>query len=93
MNETSDPVPHLKQQLAQAILDHLDRSGQLNMAHRIGVDQPRASNLQRGQLDRFSLQQLARFVARADGEITMSVRWNSRRLWIIPRPPRPRGSV
>ena len=85
LNDASDPVPVLKRQLAQAIIDHLGASGQVNIASRIGVDQPRASNLQRGRLQRFSLQQLVRFVARADGEVTLSIRWRSRRVWIIRR--------
>ncbi|MFN2565149.1 MAG: helix-turn-helix domain-containing protein [Gemmatimonadaceae bacterium] len=80
-----DPVPALKRQLADAILDRLRRSGQLNIAHRLGIDQPRASDLQRGRLERFSLQQLVRFAARVDGEVTISVAWTSRRVWIIPR--------
>jgi predicted XRE-type DNA-binding protein len=90
VNDDSDPVPLLKWQLARAILDYLGASGQGNMASRLGVDQPRASNLQHGRLERFSLQQLVRFVARADGEVTLTVRWRSRRVWIIPRPPRRR---
>jgi predicted XRE-type DNA-binding protein len=89
VNDASDPVPALKQQLARAILDYLGGTPQGNMARRLGVDQPRASNLEHGQLQRFSLQQLVRFVAHADGEVTLSVTWRSRRLWIIP-PPTPR---
>ena len=87
-DDDDDPVPLLKQQLAHAIVEFLGPSGEGNMASRLGVDQPRASNLQHGRLERFSLQQLVRFVARADGEVTLTVRWRSRRVWIIPRPPR-----
>jgi hypothetical protein len=29
--------------------------------------------------------QLVRFAARVDGEVTISVTWTSRRIWIIPR--------
>lgn len=86
VTDASDPVPALKQQLARVLLDYLGASGQFNMASRIGVDQPRASNLQHGRLQRFSLQQLVRFVARAGGEVTLTVTWRSRRVWIIPRP-------
>ena len=85
MNDASDPVPALKRQLAQAIMDHLGTSGQVNIASRLGVDQPRASNLQHGRLQRFSLQQLVRFVARADGEVTLGISWRSRRVRIIRR--------
>ena len=89
MNDDSDPVPMLKQQIARAILEHLESGGQVNLADRIGVDQPRASDLQRGRLQRFSLQQLVRFAARADGEVTINIRWTSRRVFIIPRRPAP----
>jgi predicted XRE-type DNA-binding protein len=85
VNDAPDPVPALKQQLARAILDRLRGSGQLNVAHRLGIDQPRASNLCCGRLDRFSLQQLVRFTARVDGEVTISVAWNSRTIWVIRR--------
>ena len=85
MTDTSDPVPALKQQLALAILDHFRAWGQCTIAHRLGVDQPRASDLQHGRLQRFSLQQLVRLATRAGGEVTLSVRWTSRRIWIIPR--------
>jgi predicted XRE-type DNA-binding protein len=85
VTDAQDPVPALKRQLTAAILDRLRPSGQINIAHRLGVDQPRASNLRCGRLERFSLQQLVRFAARVDGEVTLGVAWTSRRVWIIPR--------
>jgi predicted XRE-type DNA-binding protein len=85
VKDAQDPVPALKQQLARAILDRLEGSGQFNVASRLGVDQPRASNLVRGRLERFSLQQLVRFAARVDGQLTMTVAWTSRTIWLIPR--------
>jgi predicted XRE-type DNA-binding protein len=85
VKDAQDPVPTLKWQLARAILDRLEGSGQLNLAHRLGVDQPRASNLSCGRLERFSLQRLVRFAARVDGEVTISVTWTSRTIWVIPR--------
>ncbi len=85
VTDAQDPTPALKRQLADAILARFDASGQFNIASRLGVDQPRASNLCRGRLERFSLQQLVRFAARVDGEVTISVAWTSRRLRIIPR--------
>jgi predicted XRE-type DNA-binding protein len=84
VKDATDPVPALKEQLARAILERMSGGGQLNLAHRLGVDWPRASNLQRGRLERFSLQQLVRFAARVDGEVTFNVNWTSRRLWIFP---------
>jgi predicted XRE-type DNA-binding protein len=85
VEDAQDPVPALKRELARAILDRLRGSGQVNVAYRLGVDQPRASNLCRGRLKRFSLQQLIRFAARVDGEVTITVTWTSRRIRIIPR--------
>ncbi|MDQ3995851.1 MAG: helix-turn-helix domain-containing protein [Gemmatimonadota bacterium] len=85
VNDAQDPVPALKRKLARAILDRLEPSGQLNVARRLGVDRARASNLQCGRLERFSLQQLVRFAARVDGDVSISVTWTSRRIWIIPR--------
>jgi predicted XRE-type DNA-binding protein len=84
VNDAQDPVPALKRQLARAILDRLRGSGQLNIGYRLGVDRARASNLQCGRLERFSLQQLVRFAARVDGEVTISVTWTSRRIWVFP---------
>ena len=84
-----DPVPALKQQLADAVLTHFGQFGQYALASRLGVDQPRASDLVRGRLGRFSLQQLVRFAARADGEVTISVEWTSQRLWLFPPRPMP----
>ena len=74
MKDVPDPIPVLKQQLARTILERL-AAGQPTIARRLGIDQPRASDLERGRLQRFSLQQLVRFAARADGEVTISVRW------------------
>jgi putative sterol carrier protein/predicted XRE-type DNA-binding protein len=82
VNETPDPVPALKQQLAHAIRDRLRGTPHFRRARLLGVDQPRASDLDRGRLERFSLQRLARFVARLDGDVTMSVTWRTARLWI-----------
>jgi predicted XRE-type DNA-binding protein len=92
MKNAPDPVPALKRQLAEAILERLRGGSQLTIASRLGIDQPRASNLECGRLERFSLQQLVRFAARVDGEVTITVAWTSRRVWIFPpRPPRRAG--
>lgn len=76
-----DPVPLLKKELARAILDRMADAPELLLARRLRVDQPRASNLRGGRLERFSLQQLVRFAARVDGDITISITWTSDRLW------------
>jgi predicted XRE-type DNA-binding protein len=41
----------------------------------LGTDQRRVSDLRRGRLDRFSLEQLIWFVARVDGDVAIHVEW------------------
>jgi predicted XRE-type DNA-binding protein len=73
-----DPVPVLKAKLAQLIVERVDGWNQKSAAALLGTDQPRLSDLRRGRLDRFSLEQLTRFVARVDGTIELDVTWSSR---------------
>ena len=91
VKDAYDPVPRLKRQLGQAILEQLHNFDQLGAARRLGVDQARMSNLQHHRFESFSLQQLVRLAARVSGEVTINVAWASRAIWIIPwRPPRRR---
>jgi predicted XRE-type DNA-binding protein len=76
---TPDPVPPLKQVLARAIVEALDGWLQEWAAELLRTDQPRMSDLRAGRLERFSLQQLVRFVARIGGEVTITIRWTSKR--------------
>ena len=90
-----DPIPALKKQLAGHLVDRLAGWRQDYAASFIGTDAPRISNLRNGRLERFSLEQLIRFVTRDHGEVTLSVTWKSR--WhglrdqsrVPPRTPRP----
>ena len=52
---------------------------QVYAADFVGTDQPRISDLRRGRLERFSLEQLVRFVTRVDGTVRIAVEWSTRR--------------
>jgi predicted XRE-type DNA-binding protein len=88
-NETSmsadDPIPALKRQLAQLLVERVEGWSQTYAADLLGTDQPRLSNLRRGQLERFSLEQLVRFVARVEGIIELQVTWTNRRAYLFAR--------
>jgi len=68
-----------KAKLAQLIVERVDGWSQNFAAAPLGTDQPRLSDLRRGRLDRFSLAQLTRFVARVDGTIEIHVTWRQRK--------------
>jgi predicted XRE-type DNA-binding protein len=70
-----DPIPALKEQLARELVERLDGWTQDLAASFAGTDPPRMSNLRRGQLERFSLEQLIRFVTRTRGEVTIRIAW------------------
>jgi predicted XRE-type DNA-binding protein len=74
-----DPIPELKRQLAQLVVARVAGSNQVDAAMLLGTDQPRVSDLRRGRLERFSLEQLLRFVARCDGTVRVTVEWSTRR--------------
>jgi len=75
---TDDPVHALKRHLAQQLVERLEGWSQTDAAGLIGTDQPRVSDLRRGRLDRFSLEQLVRFLGRVGGSIELKVSWSSR---------------
>jgi predicted XRE-type DNA-binding protein len=83
-----DPIPPLKVQVARAVTERLDGWSQINAGELLGSDQPRISNLRNGRLERFSLDQLIRFVARLNGTVTIQVTWPVRR-WNFRTPARP----
>ena len=78
-NRDEDPIPELKRQLAQLLVLRLEGWNQVYAADFIGTDQPRMSDLRRGRLERFSLEQLVRFVTRVDGTVGITVEWSTRR--------------
>jgi predicted XRE-type DNA-binding protein len=67
-----DPIPKLKQQLANSILETIDWQWAIYEGL-IGLDQPRISNLERGHLDRFSVQKLIRVLALLNRRVDVKV--------------------
>ena len=68
-----DPIPALKEQLRQAILADVGRMNQLVAAHLLGIDDSRMSNIERGRLERFSLQKLIRLLVRMRRRVELKV--------------------
>jgi predicted XRE-type DNA-binding protein len=82
---TDDPIPALKRQLAELLVERLEGWSQTYAAHLLGIDQPRLSNLRRGRLEQFSLEQLIRFVVRVEGTVELQVKWTNRRAYLFKR--------
>ena len=53
---SEDPIPALKERLRERILADVHEWPQEVAAQALGLDQPRMSDLQRGRLERFSLE-------------------------------------
>lgn len=68
-----DPVPALKRQVAAAIVAACDGWTQVNAAFLLGIDQRGMSALRNGRLERLSLDQLIRLLARADAYVELRV--------------------
>ena len=81
-----DPVPALKRHLARQLVGRLDGWSQTDAAGLLGTDQPRISDLRRGRLDRFSLEQLVRFLGRVGRSIELHASWSSRDSFLYARP-------
>jgi predicted XRE-type DNA-binding protein len=73
-----DPIPELKQQLAALVVERLRGWSQVYAAGFLGTNQPRISDLRRGKLERFSLEQLIRYVSRVEGTVRIGVEWSTR---------------
>jgi predicted XRE-type DNA-binding protein len=65
----------LRSNLMNALDQRLDELGltQSQAAQRLGVTQPRISDLARGKIDRFSVDSLVKMLARAGVEIKVSL--------------------
>ena len=68
-----DPIPALKEQLRQAILAAVGRMNQRVAARIVGVHEARMSNIERGRLERFSVQKLIRLLARLNQRVDLTV--------------------
>jgi predicted XRE-type DNA-binding protein len=75
-----DPIPDIKAQLRQAVVDALAGWSQVNAAWWIGSDQGRVSDLRRNKLERFSVEQLILFLSRVDPRVEMVVHHERRRV-------------
>ena len=75
----TDPIPDLKTRLGRILIEALDGRSQVNAAHLIESTQARMSNLRRGDLSRFSLEQLIRFLSRIDYRVEIQVIHEPRR--------------
>jgi predicted XRE-type DNA-binding protein len=78
-----DPIPALKRQIARLIVGRIQGWSQHYAADLLGTDQPRLSDLRRGRLERFSLEQLIRFVSRVEGHLEISVEWRRRHAFLF----------
>ena len=72
-----DPIPILKQQIAASVVERLDGWTQPMAAELLRTDQPRVSDLRRGNLERLSLAQLVRFATRLRGTVSIDISWQS----------------
>ena len=68
-----DPIPRLKQQLGDEIRARLSGWRSADVAVLIGTDQPRISELRRGNLERFSLETLIRFATQLRCRVELRV--------------------
>ena len=73
-----DPVPELKRRVARALTEQTYGIGNYSAARVLGIDQSDVSALFAGKLTRFSLDRLIRLMARAHGEVTVTVTWTNR---------------
>ena len=80
-----DPVPELKERLAQEIVEVIEGWTQWNAAALLNTDQPRVSDLRRGKLDRFSLEQLMRMLARINRRVDVTIVPTWRNSWLRKR--------
>ena len=62
--DTDDPVPEVQRQLGAEIARLITTGDVSFIAFTIGTDQPRVSDLRRGNLRRFSLETLIRYAHR-----------------------------
>jgi predicted XRE-type DNA-binding protein len=74
----ADPIPQLKEQLARELVARVDGWTLEYAASFLGTDAPRMSNLRRGRLERFSLEQLIRLINWDHGTVGLQVTWSSR---------------
>jgi len=67
----ADPVPALKQQIADELVRVAERWPRMLIASFFGVDRARISDLRHGRMNRFSLERLVRMAAEAGVEVEL----------------------
>ena len=82
-----DPIPALKRQLADALLELIAPVCQGVAAGVLVIEQPRISDLAHGRLERFSLQRLIRLLSRGGRTVTINVRVDGPRHYVLPTGP------
>ena len=75
----ADPIPKLKSQLSSVLVAALEGWSQANAACLVRTDQPSISKLRRGNLRRFSVEQLIRLLSRLDRRVELVVHHEPRR--------------
>lgn len=71
--ERPDPIPELKRQVARELKRAMDGWETPELCYLMRTGQPRVSNLRAGRIERFSLEQLIRFLARLSHTVELSV--------------------
>ncbi len=66
-----DPIPELKQRVAELTLRALARRNAFFAGHDIGTDDRRVHDLRAGRLKRFSLETLIRFATKAGVQLDL----------------------
>lgn len=69
----ADPIPKLKRDAGAALAEHLARSNAHDVAALIGTDARRVMEIRRGQLARFSLETLLRYLVRVGCRIDLRI--------------------
>jgi len=81
-----DRILAMRRQLAQAIVESLRPDSQHVISRSFGIPQPRMSELNRGVVDRCSLEWLIDRIHRVGGTVTLTVAVpDARRNWLIER--------
>jgi predicted XRE-type DNA-binding protein len=71
--DATDPIPALKQQLADALLARLANLNVSIAAMVLEVDDARMSDLRHGRVARFSVERLIRLLAKVDQRVTLAI--------------------
>ena len=69
----ADPIPELKRQLAAELVPLVARWRRADVAVLIGTEPARVSDLRSGNVDRFSLETLIRYLARLRHDVQLRV--------------------